>query len=649
MYSGNGYVPDFTAIREESSQLRKQLYSTYLHTVKQDSVRIPGTTTAASVGADHWIFIFMQLWKALNGLASDVEKACKTTSKCGFWWHCFYKFRATYMPIILIIVSAIYVVRCGLKFMVMPLRAMARCCCRKAAPPPDPSATVSASPSVASAVASALNQSPSEMNGDSNSPNGDSAPGPSESAEDGEKEGGSARQRSSEQLRRSSHSSSQLNRSKTGAEDPRVESRISIASSTRRDSVQVEMPTLWPGQESLASMEAIKSEKKLNKLWHESLTMTQPPKIRFAEYYKDGRWRFPIRFICVVTPVSVLSIAFLMYWLPLVSTPWAISSSVVVMMPATGATMRRFVNRAFGTITGALLGQITVLVCVTTHEYVAWGPYIVVIFLATYFHTGNNARYSYFWWITMLTYSIVLIGAYPFKGKDATRWTQASYRFLLVMIGSTIGTLSTFFLQERALDRYLNVIRAIAAGANKAARHIHQALSDLQVPDKKVLSALSNEMTVFQTAAIAIRFDAAAEVFYSKEKVSALSYLRYKARDICYSTRMQIYSALTGFGSAPVLSQKTHEFISQGETVIRNIAYEVEYISTHLKRKPEPGMLLLSTEQVQADYNELEKHTEKVKEDLAPKEVMQLSSHVTLLRLFCVLLHDVARATEHYF
>jgi hypothetical protein len=626
MYTGNGHIPDFQKIRDECNAARKALFNAYVKEIKKNGPTIPGTDATSSANIDHWIFMFMQLWKALNGLAHEVDIAARATTANGWGWRILYFTKASFMPIVLMIISTIYLIRCGLKIASLPFVALFRRCCGKSQTTQN--ATTSAP---TNAPASQASTNPTDVHSSDSS----------EEASDALRKNTALNASSSAAAPRSAVAGSR--------ESAKRDDLNASTTSMGRESIVVEMPSLYAGPSLPDASSSLKSEKKFNQMWHKSLTLTTPPKIRIDEYIRDGRYKFPIRFICVVTPVAVLSVAVLLYWLKTIQTPWAISSCIIVMMATTGATWRRFMHRAFGTLLGALLGQITVIVCFSTHKYVCWGPLIIMVLVTTYFHLSKEGRYSYFYLITSLTYGIIVVSAYPFNAPSNLKWTNASYRFLLVILGSLVGSLGSFILPERSIDRYLNVLRAIVAGANKVVKHIHTALSEQKQPDKTFLLGCANEMTAFQSAAIAHRYDAAAEMFYMKHLAEGLRTLRYKARDMCYSTRMQVYSALTGFGSNDAFTPFTVDFISQADTVHKNISYEVQYITANLDRKSDHSLLLLSTEQARADFLELEEHCQPIKNKLSQRECLQMSSHITLFRLFCVLLHDISRTTEHYF
>lgn len=464
------------------------------------------------------------------------------------------------------------------------------------------------------------------------------------------------RANSNSQLEKSSSSSSSSHQTGSASSQNRYNPRglldSSTSSSTAGD-VSIEMMdqsvlnSVTAAAAPPTPSAALQREKKLNKLWNRSLSETAPPRIYWDEYVREGRWKFPVRFMIVVGPLMVVLMAISLYWKPnLTSILWVISSCIIVMMSTVGATWRRFWNRLAGTVLGALLGQLTVIVCAHTHPYISWGPMILVTFMATYFSLANNSRYSYFWMVALLTYSIVLLDAYPFKAGDVT-WSNAALRTLFVAIGSTVGSLASFIFIERTLERYFSVVRALVSAADKVVKHIHESLAAGIPVDKSKLLTFASGMTTLHSTAVALRYDAEAEVFYSSPLVDCVRYLRYKIRDMCYATRLQIFSALYDFGD-PLLPY-TSVFIQEGELVNQNISYEAEYIDCQLQRtKALRTKLDISTDQLRNDFDDLEKRCERIKKRLPPQEVLQLSSHITLFRLFCVVLHDMARAADHY-
>lgn len=792
MYSGNGYVPDFTAARDSCDLALQAMITCYTQEIKHQAALIPGSSKTASNNMDHWVYMLTQLWRALNGMAEEVETACKATTKHGWMWRAWYHVKAVVMPVVLLLTSFIYIIRSFIKICYLPFRHCYRHCRRRPKPvqpsssdiiapgPPSPSPSpvtvVSAQSapggvhshgqnvqrgqsytSVAQESSSTTETSTSSDEGTparkrkqaKNQLKASSSKGPHPSlaasgkhsiqgSQTGINANGSfttlpnvsampdkewhddssadsdalGEDTPADQLRtledlhrsievtrasidlsrgplpRSSNASikrstedvkstdSPKNRFKMYTAPPRDSTTSSASSSDnmggnnhKRTSKAVELvATSMDGEENTggdavvqmppqpaaqtataipASNAALKREKKLNKLWNRSLGETAPPKIYWNEYVREGRWKFPIRFILAVGPVTALSFAALLYWTPDVDTPWAITSCVMVMMATVGASFRRYLHRFGGTVTGALLGQATALICKSTHRFVCWGPLVVVTFFASYSHMGNNGRYTYFFQITLLTFCIVLFGAYPFAGDDVS-WKTAGYRTLLVLIGSFVGSMISFVLPEKTLDRYLSVVRAIVSASDKVAKHIHQHLAEGSPVERGKLIAFSAGMTTLHSAAVALRYDSMAEVFYNSDMVSAIRFFRYKVRDICFCTRLQVFSALYDFGGT--LVHHTANFINQAELVNQNISYEVEYINCQLQRlKALRTRLAVPTDELRKDFNALEKRIDRIKQDLPPLQVLQLSSHVTCFRLFCVLLNDMARAADFYF
>lgn len=797
MYSGSGYVPDFTNARESCDLSLQALVNCYTQEIKQNSADIPGATRTAANNMDHWVYMLTQLWRALNGMAQEVESACRATSKKGWLWRAWYHLKAFVMPVYLLLSACIYILRCLIKIFYLPCYACHRSCKRSRKVRVDPSSVIAppppASPAVVSVVPSsahvgssngqihahghaghtgqAYNNVSEETTTESSTSSDDAPPqhlkrakaqrkqagrktphpalGASSSHVHGSQTGihehgqtfttlpnitpdtewhdddsdkvmeepAQDQLRTLEDMRRSidvtrasldlsrahprplGSSSASIKKSNDGVRASPGKSRgeqpdspksrfkmynavpsrgsssatssSSAASSSDMDhqpsgrSVElvstsgeegdavVELPSKPPtpspsiGTTNPASSAALKREKKLNKLWNRSLSDTAPPKIFWDEYVREGRWKFPIRFMLTVGPVTALSFAALLYWTPGVDTPWAITSCVMVMMATMGASFRRYLHRFAGTILGAILGQAVALVCHSTHRFVCWGPLIFLTFFCAYFHMSQNARYTYFFQITLLTFCIVLFGAYPFAGSDVS-WKTAGYRLLLVLIGSFFGSMSSFILPERTIDRYLSVVRAIVAASDKVAKNIHAHLAQGSPVERGKLIAFSAGMTTLHSAAVALRYDSMAEVFYNSDLVNSLRFFRYKVRDICFCTRLQVFSAIYDFGDT--LVKHTPVFITQAELVNQNISYEVEYINCQLQRiKALRTKLGVTTEEVRKDFTALERRIDTIKKQLPPLQVLQLSSHLTCFRLFCVLLNDVARAADYYF
>lgn len=797
MYSGSGYVPDFTKARESCDLSLQALVNCYTQEIKQNNSEIPGATKTAANNMDHWVYMLTQLWRALNGMAQEVELACRATSKKGWMWRAWYHLKAFVMPVYLLLSSVVYILRCLLKIFYLPCYACHRSCKKTKKVKVDPSSVIApppaATPSPVATIPSSVHVGSSSGQIHTNGHSGHTGQAYNnvdesttvESSTSSDEAPPANMKGSKSQLKRSGRktphptlgaSSSHVHRSQTGIhehgqsfttlpnitpetewhdddsdkvledapqeqlrtlegmrrsidttrasldlsrarplggsstsikrsndevraspgksrgeqpESPKSRFKMYSALPTRGSSstssssssaasssdmgrhhssrsvelvstsaeegdavVDMSSPPPAPASPAIgttnpASSAALKREKKLNKLWNRSLSETAPPKIYWDEYVREGRWKFPIRFILTVGPVTALSFAALLYWTPSVDTPWAITSCVMVMMATMGASFRRYLHRFAGTILGAVLGQAVALVCHSTHPFVCWGPLVFLTFFCAYFHMSQNARYTYFFQITLLTFCIVLFGAYPFAGDDVS-WKTAGYRLLLVLIGSFFGSMSSFILPERTIDRYLSVVRAIVSASDKVAKNIHTHLATGSPVERGKLIAFSAGMTTLHSAAVALRYDSMAEVFYNTDLVASLRFFRYKVRDICFCTRLQVFSAIYDFGDT--LAKHTPAFISQAELVNQNISYEVEYVNCQLQRiKALRTKLGVTTEEVRKDFTALERRIDTIKKQLPPLQVLQLSSHLTCFRLFCVLLNDVARAADYYF
>lgn len=686
MYSGNGHKPSFKDIRAKCHAARRELFEAYTLQLKRGKVTIDGTPITTSSNMDHWVFMTMQLWKAINRLAVHVEREALDTSHLGWKWRIAYHTKALFMPAILMAVSVTFMLRTLLKMTAMFTKTIFHKCCGQCAHH-NSEEIDDAAPSTMTTTQTDNDVKddeviPQTMGGKdtesiptsstaatASTSNATGTPIPRigelrkirESAAqilkaDREKDQEAVNSVENGGNPLSSSSSSSANESLRNQSSSTI--RSSLDDRMPRDSIAIDVDLSLPssssdGADSSTSHNALKHEKHMQFLWHQSLYETAPQTVLWEEYMSEGRWKFPVRFVLVITPVAFFSVAISLYWTPTVNTALTIPSAVIVMMATVGASWRRFLQRALGTFTGALLGQLTVIVCSVTHRFVCWGPLILVTWITTYAQFGLNARYSYFYLITSLTYSIVLLGAYPFTSGVQVGWYTATYRFLFVFIGSLIGTLASFIFPEYSLQRYLSVVRAVFVSAQKAVHHIHDHLAtNARMEKHGELEELATQMTTLHATAIATRYDAAAETLFHTELVDAIRLLRYKIRDMCFTTRLQIFSATTGFGSN-LQTTHTDVFIQEGQQVNDNISYEVEYIDYQLDQQRNKRLrrvpLETTTEGVAQDFADLECKVQEVKTTLSPHDGMQLSSHITLFRLFCVILHDVARTADHYF
>jgi uncharacterized membrane protein YgaE (UPF0421/DUF939 family) len=543
MYSGKGYKANFDDLMAQHDAQVETIMKAYTHGVKKDKPSLANRDNSSIISLDHWIYQLCQLNQAIRTLAGTVTLATEATSNSGWGWLIGYYFRAFFAAFFLLFTNAIYLLRCMLKLVSLPLRALVRKCCGKS------------------------------------------------------------------------------------------------------KCLNIEFGGHVAGQpQNVANRD---SGKKIVKLLHASVAATAPPKIYWDDYIREDRWKFLVRFVIAATAVSAAALCMHLYWIPQVNTPlWMITSCLIVMSPTVGSTGRRAAQRAVGTLIGALLGQITVIVVVSTNKYVSFGPLIVTLIITAYLQNSNAARYQYFWNILMLSYSIVVISAYPYDGD--TSWKLASYRFLFVFCGTLVGTLSSLILPEYSYDQYLSISRSVLNGSHKAVKLIHESLAQQVAVDVAALQKILLGLIQLQSTAVAMRDDAVAEVFHRPLLAQGLRFLRYKLRDVLFATRLQILSATSGFGST--IQSVASQFIKHAEKVNQNINLEVDYVNMRLKDQSVHALLMpLTTNQVREDFKNLEDDVQRLLVKVSPEIAVQINSHLTLFRYFCVSLHDLVRAADHYY
>jgi len=173
----------------------------------------------------------------------------------------------------------------------------------------------------------------------------------------------------------------------------------------------------------------------------------------FADWIRNGGWKFPVRFAIALALSSSLALAVQLYWVHQGRAAWACVTVLIVFGPNLGATIKRAAHRVAGTILGAFCALLTVYLGKYTHPYMVFFCLLLFVFFVTYAQNSHYKPRPYSWTVANFTYIIILLLSWPFNDSAANYAILTGYRLLQVLIGTFLVYICSYIFPDHSTDK----------------------------------------------------------------------------------------------------------------------------------------------------------------------------------------------------
>jgi hypothetical protein len=213
----------------------------------------------------------------------------------------------------------------------------------------------------------------------------------------------------------------------------------------------------------------------------------------FMDWIHSGGWKYPVRFAIALLVSATAALAFQIYALPSSRSSWLCVTVLIVITPSLGATLKRAIHRCIGTLLGAILGELTVLLGGATHQYLVLGPWIVFNFTLTYIQHSHYKPRPYSWTVANFTYILILFMSWPYNESTKTYALLALYRMIQVLVGCLTVVLCALIFPERATDSLHSKLLAQSHKAMHAFAEMMSATNSSLMSDTSKISKVVEE------------------------------------------------------------------------------------------------------------------------------------------------------------